>query len=167
MHAITGKVWKFGHNVDTDAIVPGQYLDAPVQEVAAHALAGLRPEFPSRVRPGDLIVAGSNFGCGSSREHAASVLKHLGLGLVLAESFGRIFFRNAIAVGLPVLACPGVHEAFEDGQTASVRLDQVLVTNRETGRELRGEALSEQMLLILEKGGILELLKEHQGVKRD
>lgn len=163
MNPIVGRVWVFGDNVDTDVIVSGRFLDAPIEEAARHALEGLRPDFPGGVRKGDIIVAGANFGCGSSREQAASVLKSLGLGVVLAESFGRIFFRNAIAVGLPVLVCPQVSSSFEDGQTGSVLMEEVLVQNMKTGKELRGEALSGHMIHILKKGGILELLKEIKG----
>ena len=132
-----GKVWKFGDGVDTDVIVPGEFLDKTLEEAAEHAFQSIRPEFPTDVKPGDIIVAKGNFGCGSSREQAASVIKLIGIQCVIAESFGRIFFRNAIAVGLPVAVCPGVHEAFEDGQEALVSPTQSKVVNLTTGRELR------------------------------
>ena len=163
MNEIVGRVWLFGANVDTDIIYPGPYLDAPLEEAAPHVLAAIRPEFPSQVEPGDLIVAGGNFGCGSSREQAATVLRHLGIRLVMAESFGRIFFRNAIAIGLPVLVCPGLTEKFVDGQIARVRLDRAEVINESTGQRLQGEVMSEMMLDILSRGGILELLKKDRA----
>lgn len=158
-----GRVWKFGHHVDTDAIVPGRCLELSVPEAAAHALELVRPEFAGDVNTGDIIVAGANFGCGSSREQAAGVLKELGVGCVIAESFGRIFFRNAIALGLPAATCPGVWRAFEDGDIASVFLKESTVVNETSGTKLKTEVFSDEITAILEKGGILEFLKESMG----
>ncbi|MFH1137865.1 MAG: 3-isopropylmalate dehydratase [Pseudomonadota bacterium] len=158
-----GRVWKFGDAVDTDAIVSGKHLDAPLEEAAKFAFAGPRPEFAAQAAPGDVIVAGRNFGCGSSREQAAAVLKIIGLDCVIAESFGRIFFRNAIAVGLPVLVCPGAAEAFADGDHAAVSLADSRVVNRTNGRELAARPLSPEMIAILEKNGVIEYLKELVG----
>ena len=103
---IKGKAWLFGDNVDTDQISPGKALVLPMEEQVKLVLVSPKPGFPDMVSPGDVIVAGKNFGCGSSREHAAGVIKELGVGAVIAESFGRIFFRNSVAIGLPVLAVP-------------------------------------------------------------
>jgi 3-isopropylmalate dehydratase small subunit len=160
MGDLKGKVWKFGDAVDTDVIVPGKYLDMPLEEAARHVFKSLRPEFSSEVKPGDIIVAKGNFGCGSSREQAASVLKLVGIQCVAAESFGRIFFRNAIAIGLPVAVCPGVHGLFEDGQEALISQKESRVVNLSTGQALPARPLSEHMITILENGGIIEYLKK-------
>lgn len=152
-------MWKFGDNVNTDVIVPGRYLDVPLEESSPHVFESVKPEFAGGVKKGDIIVAGSNFGCGSSRESAPEVLKILGIGCVVADSFGRIFFRNAIAVGLPALACRGVSAQFEDGDIARVDVVRAVVENLTRGITLHGEPLSAEMLLILDCGGILKLLK--------
>lgn len=162
MQEYSGRVWRFGNNVDTDVIVPGQYLDAPMEEILPHVLESVNAEFANRVKSGDLLFAGTNFGCGSSREQAPVALKSAGIACVVAESFGRIFFRNAIAIGLPVLICRDVSGAFQNGQQASVLLDQCLVRNLETGVKLVGEPLSEEMAAILEMGGILEYLRRRR-----
>jgi 3-isopropylmalate/(R)-2-methylmalate dehydratase small subunit len=159
MNDLNGKVWKFGNDVDTDVIVPGLYLDAPMAEILHHVLESVIPDFAARVEAGDMIVAGTNFGCGSSREQAPMALKEAGLGCVVAESFSRIFFRNAIAIGLPVLTCRGVSDAFQEGQSARVSMKLFQIQNLETGRVLQGDPLSEEMRVILEKGGIIEFLK--------
>lgn len=163
MELFEGRVWLLGDNLDTDVICPGKLLDAPIEEVAEHALESIRPEFCSQVKAGDVIVAGGNFGCGSSREQAPQVLKAMGISCVVAESFGRIFFRSAIAIGLPVLACGDVAKAFADGDTASVDVENASVTNVDSGAVMNGERLSTEMLEILSRGGILELLKEDTG----
>jgi 3-isopropylmalate/(R)-2-methylmalate dehydratase small subunit len=159
MDDLNGKVWKFGNDVDTDVIVPGFYLDAPMEEILPHVLESVAPDFAARVEAGDLIVAGTNFGCGSSREHAPAALKKVGIACVVAESFSRIFFRNAIAIGLPVLTCRGVSDAFQQGQSARVSMKLFQIHNLETGSVLQGDPLSEEIGVILEKGGILEFLK--------
>ncbi len=160
MEELNGKVWKFGNDVDTDVIVPGQYLDAPMAEILPHVLESIKPEFAAGVKAGDLIVAGTNFGCGSSREQAPAALKSAGLACVVAESFGRIFFRNAIAIGLPVLTCRGVTDAFQEGQSARVSMKLSQIQNLETGMVLQGDPFSKEIGVILEKGGILEVLKD-------
>lgn len=165
VEAFQGRVWKFGDNVDTDAIVPGKYLDAPVEESSQHVFESARPEFVGEVAEGDIVVAGSNFGCGSSRENAPETLKVLGIGCVLAESFGRIFFRNAIAIGLPVMICKGVSGSFEDGDTARIDPGEARVENVTRGGSLAAEPLSDDMLLILDAGGILNVLKSMMGGK--
>lgn len=158
MNEIKGRVWCFPENIDTDLIVPGQYLDAPVQEITRHAFESIRPDFAQNAAKGDIIVAGENFGCGSSRENAASVLKELGIACVLAESFGRIFFRNAIAIGLPALTCKGIGGVFREGDTAVVQVAEARAENLSNGAAVPCEPLSEEMIRILEKGGILEYL---------
>jgi len=160
MEAIEGKVWKFGDNIDTDLIVPGQYLDAPMEEVVKHVLVSVNPDFVKGVKKGDIIIAGKNFGCGSSRENAPAAIKELGIGCIVAESFARIFFRNAIAIGLPIISCAGVNDAFENGDVAHVKIPEASVENRTKKQSLEAENLSDEMIRILGKGGILELLKE-------
>jgi len=156
---LLGRVWKFGDDISTDLLAPGAYAVAPLEERKRHVLEAVRPEFPLQARPGDVVVAGRNFGCGSSRETAPEGLQALGVACVLAESFARIFFRNAVALGLPVLPCPGVSELFEDGDVAEVCVAEARVRNPRTGRELRGQPLPPVMLEILQAGGILERLR--------
>lgn len=156
---LRGRVWKFGHDISTDLLAPGAYAVAPLEERKRHVLEAVRPEFAREVRPGDVVVAGRNFGCGSSRETAPEGLQALGVACVLAESFARIFFRNAVALGLPVLPCPGVWELFEDGDQAEVVVADAWVRNPRTGRELRGQPLPPVMVDILQAGGILERLR--------
>ncbi|MBI9083549.1 MAG: 3-isopropylmalate dehydratase small subunit [Desulfobacterales bacterium] len=166
METIIGPVWIFGDDIDTDAIVSGLYLDAPIEEAVPHVLENVRPDFPKGVRPGDLMVAGRNFGCGSSREQAAEALRSMGIGCIVAESFGRIFFRNAVAVGLPVLTCPGVSAAFGEQHTAVIDLARAGVENRQTGETMTGHPLSPEMIRIISAGGVLALLQnQKEGYK--
>ncbi|HQG31760.1 MAG TPA: 3-isopropylmalate dehydratase [Deltaproteobacteria bacterium] len=160
MDPFKGDVWKFGDNVDTDVIVPGQYLDAPITEIFPHVFESINPAFAKEVKKGDIIVAGKNFGCGSSRENAPSALKEMGIGCIVAESFARIFFRNAVAIGLPVISCGDVSSRFQDHDHASVNLSKALIENTTRKTVTAANPLSEEMLRIIEKGGILNLLKE-------
>ncbi|MFC2021420.1 3-isopropylmalate dehydratase [Chloroflexota bacterium] len=160
MDIIKGKVWKFGDDINTDAISPGRYMNAPIEEIKKHVLEVVNPQFPLEVKEGDVIVAGSNFGCGSSREEAPMVLKACGITAVAAESFARIFFRNAIAIGLPIVACPGVSGAFNEEDEFAHDLDAARVTNVSTGVVLSSEPLPGEMKEVLSKGGILPLLSE-------
>jgi len=152
---IRGKVWKFGDDVDTDAISP-----SGTTEVRNHVLEVLNPRFPVEVKPGDVIVAGSNFGCGSSRETAPSLLKSLGVSAIIAESFGRIFFRNAVAIGLPIITCSNVSDSFTDGNELELDIDSAKVTNIDNGKTLDAQPLPYEMRDILYKGGIVPMLKE-------
>ena len=156
---IKGRVWKFGHNVDTDVMAPWKTINSGWEERRGNVLHN-RPGFVDQVRPGDIIVAGRNWGCGSSREQAAENMKLLGLGAVVAESFGRIFFRNAIAIALPSVACPGVSEAFEEGDEMELDIKTGLVRNLTQGAELQGRPYTPDMLAIIEKGGLMNVLKE-------
>jgi 3-isopropylmalate/(R)-2-methylmalate dehydratase small subunit len=160
MNSIRGKVWLFGDNVDTDVITPGVYVDAPLEEMKKHVLEALNPRFPKEVKAGDIIVAGKNFGCGSSRETAPDAIKALGVGAVIAESFARIFFRNALSIGLPVLPCPGASGAFREGEEAELDVSGAKVTNLSSNRILQGQPLAKDILDMLSKGGTLSLLKE-------
>jgi 3-isopropylmalate/(R)-2-methylmalate dehydratase small subunit len=157
---IRGRVWKFGDNIDTDQIALTVYSRLPMDEMKLHVLERIRPEFGKGAKAGDIIVAGANFGCGSSRETAPVAIKALGIGAVVAESFARIFFRNAIAIGLPAVTCPGIGGSFEDGDQLKLDIDKATVINVRSGVVLRAEALPAEMLEVLEKGGILALLKE-------
>ncbi|MEZ5411708.1 MAG: 3-isopropylmalate dehydratase [Acidimicrobiales bacterium] len=155
---LRGRVWKFGHDVDTDVMAPWGVIAKPFEERRDHVLR-IRPEFAAEVAPGDLIVAGRNWGCGSSREQAPENLALLGVGAVVAESFGRIYFRNAIAQAFPNVACPGIWEATDDGDELEVHLATATVRNLRTGAELTGRPYTPEMLAIVEAGGLLEVLR--------
>ncbi|MBS7269600.1 MAG: 3-isopropylmalate dehydratase [Candidatus Freyarchaeota archaeon] len=160
MNVIKGKVWKFGDNIDTDIISPSKYMEAPMDEQVKHVMEAINPKFPQEVKPGDVIVAGRNFGCGSSRETAPDLIKRLGIAAVVAESFARIFFRNSVAIGLPILVCPKVSEAFNEGDILELDLEKAIVKNTNKNITLEGIPLSPDMLKVLKKGGIQPLLKE-------
>ncbi|WP_321991381.1 3-isopropylmalate dehydratase small subunit [Marispirochaeta aestuarii] len=156
-----GKAHLFGKNIDTDQIYPGQYLElVEPEEVARHCLEGADPAFVSKVQPGDIVVAGTNFGCGSSREHAAIALKHAGVAAVVAESFARIFYRNAINLALPLLVCKEISSRVESGDTLEIDLEEGTVRNSRTGKVIEGEKLSPYAINILEKGGIKAIFLE-------
>lgn len=165
MTMIRGKVWKFGDNVNTDVMAPGFALNAPWEELK-RVILHIHPKFTQEAKPGDVIVAGKNWGCGSSREQAPANLKKLGLGCVVAESFGRIYFRNSIAVAFPSIGCPNVSEAFDEGDELELELESARVKNITKRKELTGEALSKDMLTIIARGGIIPTLKERLGVKK-
>lgn len=153
--------------MDTDVISPSKYIETPIEEQVKHVLENINPKFPNEVKLGDIIVGGRNFGCGSSRETAPELIKRLGVAAVIAESFARIFFRNSIAVGLPILECPKVSEAFEQGDTLELDLRKARVENLDRNSTLEGKPLSPDMLEVLEKGGITPLLKEMaQGLQK-
>ncbi|MCX9014861.1 MAG: 3-isopropylmalate dehydratase small subunit [Candidatus Methanoperedens sp.] len=149
---ISGKIWKFGDNIDTDVIIPGKYLRTTDMSVfAAHAMEGIDPDFPQKVQNGDIIVAGKNFGCGSSREQAPLALKHAGITCVVAESFARIFFRNAINIGLPIIeAKPDC----EEGDTIEINLGEGTVSCK--NNTYQGSKLPDFLRDILADGGLVE-----------
>jgi 3-isopropylmalate/(R)-2-methylmalate dehydratase small subunit len=155
---IRGNAWVFGDNMDTDLIAAGQYLEAPVEEAAKHAFEAINPSFAKEAKPGDIIVAGRNFGCGSSRENAPQVLKHLGISCILADSFARIFFRNAIAIGLPVLVLKDLAKIVKPMEIISISLDSSEVTLEASGKKLLAKPLPEKMKEIINAGGIDGLL---------
>lgn len=154
----SGRVWRFGDDVDTDQIVPGRYLDVSIEEQSRHVFEASCPEFLKEFVPGTILVAGSNFGCGSSRESAPEVLRHLGVAAVVAASFARIFFRNAIAIGLAVLECPGASQGVRRGDEIEVDVESARVANLTTGASYGGVPLNETMIACLRRGGILKLL---------
>ncbi len=156
---LVGRVWRFDHDISTDVLSPGQFAVDPVEVRKLHVLESVNPSFASDVMPGDIVVAGRNFGCGSSRETAAENLKALGVACVVAESFARIFMRNAIALGLPVVVCPGAHDGFSDGDGIEIDLANGRIVNAENGAEFQGDSLPPEMRSILSAGGILAVLK--------
>lgn len=161
----SGKVWKYGDDVSTDAIIPGKYkfdtLD--MDKLAKHAMEGIDPDFSEKIEEGDIIVAGENFGCGSSREQAPLVIKHSGISCVVAESFSRIFYRNAINIGLPILLIPEVSDFVDEGDKVFVDVEKSFLRNKSNNKEIVGEKLSEFMLEILDKGGLPEYIKSQGG----
>jgi 3-isopropylmalate/(R)-2-methylmalate dehydratase small subunit len=163
MDKITGKVWKYGDDINTDVIFPGKYtytVSDPA-EMARHAMEDLDPDFAANVQKGDVVVAGTNFGCGSSREQAASCLVAAGVGAVIAKSFSRIFFRNAINWGLPALQCPAAVNALEAGQEVIVDLENGCI--RSDGQSWKFPELPPEVRGILTSGGLIPYLKaKHQ-----
>jgi 3-isopropylmalate/(R)-2-methylmalate dehydratase small subunit len=161
---IAGRAWRLGDDVNTDLILPGRYLElTDPLEMAKHALEGLIPSFPERVRPGDIIVAGRNFGCGSSREHAPLALKHAGVGAVVAGSFARIFYRNAINIGLPALQCPEAPSTTAEGDILEIDLMGGSIRNLRTGVELQFTPLPRFVVEIIREGGLTRYLRSHIG----
>jgi len=157
---LRGRVWRLGDDISTDVLSPGAYAVDPVEVRKLHVLESVVPGFASEVGSGDIIVAGRNFGCGSSRETAAENLKALGVAGVVAESLSRLFMRNAIAVGLPALVCTGVHAAFADGDVIQVDLTAGQITSAVGGTELWADPLPGEMCRILAAGGILAVLRD-------
>ncbi len=162
---IGGRVYRFGDDVDTDQIVPGRYLElVKPEDIAIHVMEGAEPGFAARFIPGSIIVAGRNFGCGSSREHAPIGLRAAGVACVVAESFGRIFYRNAINVGLPILRCDHVHGAVVDGDRMIVDLGTGTVSLPDKEVVLQGERLSERVIRLLECGGLVNYVRQRMGI---
>ena len=153
---LRGRAWKYGDNVDTDAIIPARYLnESSAEALAKHCMEDIDPEFAGAVRKGDIIVAGENFGCGSSREHAPLSIKGAGVSCVIAASFARIFYRNAINIGLPILESPQAAEETEAGQELEVDLERGEVRNLTTGRSYRAAPYPGFMLEIIAAGGLI------------
>ena len=159
----TGRVWKYGDDINTDVIYPGKYTytDLPPEEMAGHALEDLDPEFAKKVQPGDIIVAGRNFGCGSSREQAVTCLKHAGVGALVAKSFARIYFRNAINQGLPIVQSDAV-EGVESGEEITVDFSAGKVATPRG--DYSSPPLSEFVMGILEDGGLIPHVRRKLGI---
>jgi 3-isopropylmalate/(R)-2-methylmalate dehydratase small subunit len=157
---LAGRVWKFGDDVDTDAIVPGRFLilNTP-QELAKHAFEGVRPEFKDEVKPGDIIVAGDNFGCGSSREHAPLALKGAGVRYVIAKSFARIFFRNSINIGVTLLECAEAGRISE-GDVLEVDEAKGVIKNKTKKETYKIKPLPEFLVEIVRSGGLIEFARK-------
>ena len=163
---IKGPAIKFGDNVDTDVILPGQYMTlVDPHELAKHALAGLDPAFPEKARKGVIVVGGKNFGCGSSREQAPLALKYAGVKCVLADSFARIFFRNAINIGLPVIECKGISAAVESGDELAVDFEAGKIENTSKNIKFQVDKLPPFILEILADGGLIENLRRRLNKK--
>ena len=156
-----GRVFKYGDNVDTDVIIPARYLNiADPKELATHAMEDIDAEFVQKMQPGDIVVATRNFGCGSSREHAPLVLRENGVSCVIASSFARIFYRNAINIGLPILECEAAANGIDDGDTVSVDFDTGVITNETKGETYHAAAFPPFIQSIIQAGGLLKSLKE-------
>ena len=162
---LTGKAWKFGDDISTDLIAPGRYyhLRSNLPELAKHVLEDADPEFASKVKPGDFVVGGRNFGLGSSREHAALVIKMAGVSAILAKSVSRIFFRNAINLGLPVLICDT--DKINDGDELEVDLAAGTVKDITSGTQLTFGKIPDVMLEILDEGGLISYIQKHGDFK--
>ena len=154
------KVYKYGANVDTDVIIPARHLNDPSPAaLASHCMEDIDPDFSSTVEEGDIIVAGPNFGCGSSREHAPIALLNMGASAVIADSFARIFFRNSINLGLPLIVCKGISKEVKDGQELTLNIAKGTVTVKETGKVYTCDRLGDQAMKILEAGGIKPMMR--------
>ena len=158
-----GFVHKYGDNVDTDVIIPARYLNSQdAAELARHCMEDIDPEFVNKVKPGDIMVGGWNFGCGSSREHAPLAIKACGVKCVIAKSFARIFYRNAINIGFPILECPEAAEAIQNGDTVSVDFATGKIVDETTGRTYEAAAFPPFIEEIIRHGGLLPYLKARQ-----
>ncbi|MFQ6052081.1 MAG: 3-isopropylmalate dehydratase small subunit [Candidatus Hydrothermarchaeota archaeon] len=159
-----GKAHKFGDNINTDYIISGKYKFSTLdmKELAKHLMEDIDPNFYEKITPGDIIVGGKNFGCGSSREQAPLVIKHANISCVIAKSFARIFYRNGINIGLPLIECESVDE-ISDGDLITVNLEEGKIINRTKNREIKTKKLPEFMLRILREGGLAEHFKKHGG----
>lgn len=159
MKKATGTVFRYGDNVDTDVIIPARYLNSSdPAELAAHCMEDIDKEFTRRVQPGDIIVADKNFGCGSSREHAPIAIKAAGVSCVIAETFARIFYRNAINIGLPIIECPEASKGIEAGDEVEVDFDSGIITNKTKGTQFRGQAFPPFMQKIIAAGGLVNYI---------
>ena len=162
---LRGTVLTVGNNIDTDMIVPGRYLElTDPKEIGRHCLAGISEDIGPNFPQGGIVVAVTNFGCGSSREHAAIALINMGASAVLADSFARIFFRNGINLGLPLVVCKGIAKHVQDGQTVTLDIEAGTVTVEETGEVLQAEALGDKAMEILEAGGIKPMMRKRFGL---
>ena len=155
-----GNAIKYGDNVDTDVIIPARYLNTiDKKELASHCMEDLDKTFVSRVQAGDIMVAGNNFGCGSSREHAPIAIKESGISLVIANSFARIFYRNSINIGLAILECPEAVAGISEGDKVEADLDNGIIYNRTTGAEFKTKPFPEFIQNIITAGGLVESIK--------
>lgn len=157
----TGTVLKYGDNVDTDVIIPARYLNTiDKKELASHCMEDIDKEFVKKVKEGDIMVAGYNFGCGSSREHAPIAIKESGISLVIAKSFARIFYRNSINIGLAIVECEKAADAIENGHTVEADLDGGIITDKTTGEIFETEPFPEFIQQIITNGGLVESIKK-------
>ena len=156
-----GFVHKYPDNVDTDVIIPARYLNTPdAKELAAHCMEDIDPDFVKKVQPGDIMVGGANFGCGSSREHAPLAIKTAGVSCVIAAPFARIFYRNAINIGLPILECPAASEAIQAGDKVHVDFDTGVITDETTGQTFQAQPFPPFIQEIIKAGGLMNSIKQ-------
>jgi len=157
---LTGKVLKYKDNVDTDVIIPARYLNtSDPKELAAHCMEDIDKEFVKRVKSGDIMVAGKNFGCGSSREHAPIAIKESGISCIIAETFARIFYRNSINIGLPILECPQAAREIEDGDKVTVDIKSGEIVNVTKGKKYQAQPFPPFMMELMEVGGLINYVK--------
>ena len=156
-----GPVFKYGDNIDTDVIIPARYLNTQSPaELAAHCMEDIDAQFKNNVRPGDVMAAGWNFGCGSSREHAPIAIKAAGISCVIAKTFARIFYRNAINIGLPILECPAASEAINEGDVVAINFDTGVITDETTGQTFQAAPFPPFIQNIIAKGGLLNSIQD-------
>ena len=159
MKAAKGTVFKYGDNVDTDVIIPARYLNSTdASDLAKHCMEDIDKDFASKVKAGDIIVADKNFGCGSSREHAPIAIKASGVSCVIAKSFARIFYRNSINIGLPIIECEEAADAIEAGDTVSINFDTGMITDETTGQSFKGQAFPPFMQKIIDSEGLINYI---------
>ena len=157
---VCGKVHKYGDNVDTDVIIPARYLNTPdMQELAQHCMEDIDVDFAKNVQKGDIMVATSNFGCGSSREHAPAAIKASGISCVIAKTFARIFYRNAINIGLPIIECEEAAEKIDNGDEVEIDFDSGVITNKTKNETYQGQSFPEFLINIINSNGLLNSLK--------
>ncbi|HIX94454.1 MAG TPA: 3-isopropylmalate dehydratase small subunit [Candidatus Gemmiger excrementipullorum] len=155
-----GTVFKYGDNIDTDVIIPARYLNTQsAAELASHCMEDIDKTFITRVQPGDIIVGGENFGCGSSREHAPLAIKAAGVSCVIAKSFARIFYRNSINIGMPILECPAASEAIANGDTVAIDFDTGVITDETTGQTFQAAPFPPFIQKIIAAGGLMNSLQ--------
>ena len=156
-----GPVFKYGDNIDTDVIIPARHLNTQdAKELASHCMEDIDKDFVKKVKDGDIMIGGWNFGCGSSREHAPLCIKTAGISVVIAKSFARIFYRNAINIGLPILECPAASEAIAEGDMVSIDFDTGVITDETTGRTFQAAPFPPFIQNIIAKGGLMNSLKD-------
>ena len=161
---LEGSVFKYGDNVDTDVIIPARHLNtSDPKELAAHCMEDIDSSFTSRVKPGDIIVAEKNFGCGSSREHAPIAIKAAGISCVIAKTFARIFYRNSINIGLPIVECPEAADRIRPGDRVEVDLDTGIITDLTQNMSWKGQAFPPFMQKIIQAGGLIPYINEKSG----
>lgn len=157
----TGKVFKYGDNVDTDVIIPARYLNTSVpEELAKHCMEDIDATFTAKVQPGDIMVGGANFGCGSSREHAPIAIKAAGVSCVIAETFARIFYRNAINIGLPIIECAEAAKDIQAGDEVEIDFDSGMIYDRTKGTQYKGQAFPEFMQKIIAAEGLINYINQ-------
>lgn len=163
-----GHVFKYGDNVDTDVIIPARYLNATTgPELAQHCMEDIDKDFIHKVKQGDIIVANKNFGCGSSREHAPLAIKCAGVSCVIAETFARIFYRNAINIGLPIIECPEAARVIEAGDEVDINFDTGLITDKTKNQTFQGQAFPEFMQKIITAGGLVNYINQKQRLENN